>query len=293
MNLAAIDIGSNAMRLLVAEPRKTKNGLIVKKQALVRVPIRLGETVFSQGRVTPEKEAILVNAIKAYKLLMDTYNVRKYKAVATSAMREATNKDDVLKRVKLITGVDIHVISGRQEAEIIRETFSGTDLDKEKDYLYIDVGGGSTELSIIKHGLPQKSKSFQVGTVRLLQNLVDASVWKEIDKWLNENLDPKYPYIAIGTGGNINRVIKLFGTRKDRSITLDVIKEFHKDLQQLDIQERMDKYSMKLDRADVIVPALEIYTHVMQKAKITDIEVPKIGLADGIIYQIYKQMKLS
>ncbi len=291
MNLAAIDIGSNAMRLLIAEPRVIKNELEIKKISLVRVPLRLGETVFATGLVSLAKREMLRKSLIAYKNLMEVYQVQVYRAVATSAMREAKNGKDVLAYLERETGIHIDIISGRDEAEIVKETFASSALEAKRTYLYIDVGGGSTELSFIKDGKPIRSKSFKIGTVRVLQGLVDPKMWDELKDWVLLNTPKRGNLIALGSGGNINNLVKLLSnTLSPRNLSRAEIDAFYSEMKELNLKERQEKYGFKTDRADVIEPATKIYTKVMKWANIDTITVPKIGVADGIIAQLYKNL---
>lgn len=279
------------MRLLIAEPRVIDNELEIKKISLVRVPLRLGETVFSTGLVSLDKREMLRKSLIAYKNLMEVYQVRVYRAVATSAMREAKNGKEVLAYLEQETGVHIDVISGRDEAEIVKETFASSDLEAKRTYLYIDVGGGSTELSLIKDGKPIRSKSFKIGTVRILQGLVEPEMWDELKAWVLTNMPKRGNLIALGSGGNINNLVKLLSTTlSPRNLSRDQINDFYSEMKLLSLKQRQEKYGFKTDRADVIEPATKIYTKVMKWAKIEVITVPKIGVADGIIAQLYKNL---
>ena len=289
MRLAAIDIGSNAMRLLISEVRTAKGTDEMKKLTLVRVPLRLGETVFQTGVVSPAKSAMLIKSLLAYKMLMEVYDVRVFRACATSAMREARNQEAVLRQVFDATGIEIEVIEGKEEAQLIRSTYATQGLDVKEDYLYIDVGGGSTELSFVKHGVPRRSKSFPVGTVRMLNDRVKSGVWNNMGQWLRENTKGNKHLVAIGSGGNINKLVKLAPNTNGRARNMSTtdLQLVTRELAELSLEQRIEVYDLKRDRADVIVPAGQIYLHVLREAGIDNILVPKIGLSDGIIYDLY------
>lgn len=282
------------MRLLIAEPRIIENEIQAKKLSLVRVPLRLGESVFRTGKVSKQKEEMLTKSIQAYKLLMEVYDVKEFRAVATSAMREAKNGKAVIKRVEAETGVKIDLISGKEEAEIVKETFKSTHLENDRMYLYIDVGGGSTELSFIKNGKPIRSRSFKIGTVRLLEGLVENALWEDLEHWVKSNLPKREKVIALGSGGNINNLVKLLSTSlQPTKLATEQLNVFYDEMKELTPKQRTLKYGFRNDRADVIEPATRIYTEVMAWSNISEIIVPKIGVADGIIVNIYNKMDMA
>lgn len=282
------------MRLLIAEPRLIDNEIQAKKLSLVRVPLRLGESVFRTGKVSKQKEQMLTKSIQAYKLLMEVYEVREFRAVATSAMREAKNAKAVIARVKEETGVNIELISGKEEAEIVKETFKSTHLESDRIYLYIDVGGGSTELSFIKNGKPIRSRSFKIGTVRLLEDLVPNNLWEELEHWVKTNRPKREKIMALGSGGNINNLVKLLSTSlQPTKLEAQQLNLFYEEMKVLTPKQRTLKYGFRNDRADVIEPATRIYTEVMAWSNISEIVVPKIGVADGIIVNIYNKMDVA
>ncbi len=291
MRFGAIDIGSNAMRLLVAEAQEEDNHSVLKKLTLVRVPVRLGETVFTKGIITPIKIKKLSKSISAFKLLMEVYGVEDYRICATSAMREAQNQQEVLDKVKQLTGEDILVIDGQLEANLIHSTFETLVFDLSKDYLYIDVGGGSTELSLLKHGKPVKSKSFKIGTVRSLKKKVEDGDWQEMLDFATELGKKTKGLQAIGTGGNINKLVKLSPLNNLTGLDFGELAGIMHRLEKVGLKERMRLFDLKADRADVIIPAGHIYLDVMKAAGIEEILVPKLGLSDGIIYDLYKKYK--
>jgi exopolyphosphatase/guanosine-5'-triphosphate,3'-diphosphate pyrophosphatase len=286
LKAAAIDIGSNAIRLLISEVYEYNNEVKTNKLTLVRAPIRLGEDVFTKEEISPQKTELMVKAMQAFKNLMDVYGVKIYKAVATSAMREAKNGHQVAAEIEQKSGVKINIISGDLEANLINSTYSGLNLSSEKSYLYIDVGGGSTELTLLKGIRKIKSHSFKVGTVRLLQEKVKSRVWEDISNWLNKLEISPESVTAIGTGGNINKISKLMKA-PNGEIEVTEFEKMYDELVSVNTEDRKKIYNLKDDRADVIVPAAKIYLHVLRVAQINNIFVPKIGLADGIIASLY------
>lgn len=286
---AAIDIGSNGMRLLIAKVVELNGVTSVQKLSLVRVPIRLGEDVFNEGVISEEKKEKFIKAIKSYKLLMDIYQVKDFRAVATSAMREAKNGNEIANLIKKETDIDISLIDGKMEADLIFSTIYTQNINKSDSYLFIDVGGGSTEITIFNKGKRVESKSFKIGTVRLLQGKVEEENWKELDEWLNNVVNSDKDFKAIGTGGNINRYFKLSRNNHLEPVKLDVLNELYSDLNSLTKEERAEKYRLRYDRADVIVPAGKIYLTILERCGINEIIVPKIGLSDGIVYYLYKR----
>ncbi len=286
---AAIDIGSNGMRLLIAKVVENEGITSVQKLSLVRVPIRLGEDVFNSGIISEEKKELFIKTIKAYKLLMDIYQVKDFRAVATSAMREAKNGNEIAQIIKEETDIDISLIDGKMEADLIFSTIYTQNISKSDSYLFIDVGGGSTEITIFNKGKRVESKSFKIGTVRLLKDKVDQNNWDEMDKWLENVVNSDKDFKAIGTGGNINRYFKLSRNGHLEPVKTAVIDELYTDLNSMNSEERAKKYRLRYDRADVIVPAGKIYLSILKKCGIDEIIVPKIGLSDGIIYYLFKR----
>jgi exopolyphosphatase/guanosine-5'-triphosphate,3'-diphosphate pyrophosphatase len=292
MKLAAIDIGSNAARLLISEVILSNNRRPqFQKVNLVRVPLRLGFDVFDQGRISEEKEEMILNTIKAYKLLIDAYGVIHCKAAATSAMRHATNAKEILERVKKETGIPIEVITGDAEASLIYENHIAENLDKNHTYLYIDVGGGSTELTFFANGRLIFKRSFDIGTIRLLKNQVDDYLWSEMKDFVKRETKPYHDIMAIGSGGNINKIFSLSKRKEGKSLPLQLLKDYYKEFSSFSVADRIRIYKLREDRADVIVPALFIYVNVMRWANIEEIHVPKIGLADGLIQHLYDELK--
>ena len=292
MRLAAIDIGSNAARLLISDVILDSKGQPqFNKINLVRVPLRLGFDVFEKGKISDEKKYMIVQTIKAYKHLLNVYDVKDLKACATSAMRDATNSEEVLRKIKTETGIDINVISGDDEATYIYQNHIAENLDKEHSYLYIDVGGGSTELTFFSNGKLRYKESFNIGTIRLLKNMVTENDWTEMKDHLRNNTKSSLPMIAIGSGGNINKVFSLSKRKEGKPLSHELLKDYLKELSSFSVAERISLYKLREDRADVIVPALQIYVNVMRWANISEIYVPKIGLADGLIQSLYEELK--
>jgi len=292
LKLAAIDIGSNAIRLLINRIWQTEEGVKVIKESLIRVPVRLGEASFTTGHIGLQKEKKLIKTFKAFKNLMDIYEVEDFMVCATSAMREADNHKEIIKRVEEKTGIHIDVIDGKTEAELILSTMSLQKLELQGDYLYIDVGGGSTEISYIKNGVPKKSKSFKIGTVRLLKNKVEPQTWQRMSKWIADEVETidADNLIAIGTGGNINKLFKLAGIVGTKVIKTSQLQETVDLVNSLTYDQRIEQLSLKPDRADVIIPASNIYMHVLNQVGIKKMIVPKVGLSDGMILKLFKEL---
>jgi exopolyphosphatase / guanosine-5'-triphosphate,3'-diphosphate pyrophosphatase len=291
MKLAAIDIGSNAARLLISEASPKANGeMDFTKVNLVRVPLRLGIDVFATGTISQKRADSLVNTIKAYKLLLDVYEVKYLKAAATSAMRDSTNGLQILERVKHETGIDIRVITGQEEASYIYENHVAENLDKTKSYLYIDVGGGSTELTLFSGNRLIFKESFNIGTIRLMQHKVTEQHWQQMKDFLKSQIRGNNQVIAIGSGGNINKIFSLSKRKEGKPLSLDLLKDYYKEFSSFSVEERIHLYNLREDRADVIVPALQIYVNVMRWTDIMEIFVPKIGLADGLVRSLYNEI---
>ncbi|MBE14778.1 MAG: exopolyphosphatase [Dokdonia sp.] len=284
----AIDIGSNAIRLLIAnvieQPQKEA---IFRKSALIRVPIRLGEDVFKSGTISETNILRMIDAMKAFGLLMNAHHVVRYRACATSAMREASNGKAVAKRIKEAAQIDIEIIDGVEEAAIIAATDLYAVIDSQKNYLYVDVGGGSTEFTIFSKGELIVSRSFQVGTVRILNDLVSDRDWNVLEDWIKTYTAGYDSIDIIGSGGNINKIFKMSGRKIGKSISYLYLMGFYKDLQKMSYEQRIIDLGLNQDRADVILPATRIYLSAMKWAGSKQIFVPKIGLADGIIKSQY------
>jgi exopolyphosphatase / guanosine-5'-triphosphate,3'-diphosphate pyrophosphatase len=292
MRLAAIDIGSNAARLLISDVDLNNGKTEFNKINLVRVPLRLGFDVFEKKEISQEKTGMILHTIKAYKHLCEAYNVDHIKAAATSAMRDAANAQDVIDLVKQETGIIIEVISGSSEASLIYENHIAENLDKEHAYLYIDVGGGSTELTFFAGNKLVFSASFNIGTIRLLKEQVSEDLWEGMKEYIKrETRNYINNIIAIGSGGNINKIFSLSKRKEGKPLQIELLKDYYKEFSVFSLQERMQLYKLREDRADVIVPALQIYINVMRWANAQEIYVPKIGLADGLIQHLYADLK--
>lgn len=285
---AAIDIGSNAMRLLITNVVEQENlPTQFNKNALIRVPIRLGQDAFTVGEITEENIERMIDAMKAFKLLMKVYNVEKYKACATSAMREAYNGQEVTEIIKKKADIKIEIIDGRKEAAIIANSDLHQFITTEQTYLFVDVGGGSTEFSLFDQGKMVASKSFKNGTVRLLNNMVTDIVWDEIEKWIKLQVAPYENITLIGSGGNINKIFKLSGKVQEKPLSYMYLNSQLQNLNSLTYEQRIAELGLNQDRADVIIPALTIYLKAMKWSGATKIFVPKIGLSDGIVKAMY------
>nr|WP_314750906.1 ethanolamine ammonia-lyase reactivating factor EutA [uncultured Capnocytophaga sp.] len=285
---AGIDIGSNGVRLLIANVLEEEGKEpIFSKGSLVRVPIRLGADVFEQGKISPENTTRLKDAMEAYRLLMKVQGVEAYRACATSAMREATNGKEVVEEIAQQTGIFIEIIDGAEEAAIIANTDLHTLLEGDKNYLYIDVGGGSTEFTVYAQGEVRAARSFPIGGVRLLKGKADQQLWDKVKDWIHLYTKDLKDMEAIGSGGNINKISKSTGKRKDVPLTLHFLEGYLEQINQMTYEERIRDLELNPDRADILPLALPIYIKAMKWAKIKHILVPKVGLADGIVRQLY------
>lgn len=285
---AAIDIGSNAVRLLISNIIEEEgNPVMFKKNSLVRVPIRLGSDVFITKKISEENIQRLLDTMLAFKLLMKSHKVVKYKACATSAMREAINGKEVTKRVLKNSKIQIDIIDGETEGAIIAATDLHKFIDDSKTYLYVDVGGGSTEFTVIHQGNSVASKSFKIGTVRLLNDIVKKEAWQELEQWIKTQASFYDKIDVIGSGGNINKIFKVSGKAMGKPLTYFYLTSYYNTLQSYSYEERITILDLNQDRADVIIPAMRIYMSAMKWSGAKDIYVPKIGLADGIIKSIY------
>ena len=292
MRLAALDIGSNAVRLLIYEVSvKNQNEPVFNKLNLFRIPIRLGFDVFDTGYISKEKTDMLIETLMSFRHIINAYKVDHYKACATSAMREAKNAAQIIKLVKKETGLDIEVISGDYEASLIYENHIAENLSSGKSYMYIDVGGGSTEVSVFSNGGLAFYKSFNIGTIRLLKKKVSTSDWNEMRNAIKKETKNINSIISIGSGGNINKVFSMSKKKEGKPILISFLKGLHHEISSYSIEQRIDKFNLREDRADVIVPALLIYTNAMKWANSTEILVPKIGLADGLIHHLWEELK--
>lgn len=293
MKLAAIDIGSNAIRLLIEEVRQFNGEIRIDKVSLTRVPVRLGEDVFTTGKISDERIRQLVKTMRAFWYIMDVHQVEMFRACATSAMREAKNRKAVIAAVEREANFKIEILSGEEEANLIFSNYFSQNLNTKQDYLFIDVGGGSTELTLIKKGKRVKGQSFDVGTVRSLAGSNDKAAWKSIEKWLSSNGTKLDNLIAIGTGGNVNTLFKLQGKKPMEMLSNSEIKILYKQLSSVSLDERIFAFKLRPDRADVIIPACEIYLRIMEIGSIKQMIVPKIGLSDGMILHMAGQLKMD
>ncbi len=294
MRLAAIDIGSNAARLLITDVISGPQDLPqFIKTALVRVPLRLGFDVFDRGEISDGKVEKIIKTIKSYKLLLDVYEVKHLKACATSAMRDASNAREIIKKIKAETGIDIQIISGDNEASLIYENHVAESMTRDESYLYIDVGGGSTELTFFSDGQLIFKKSFNIGTIRLLKNQVNEASWDEMKEFIRSKAKGYHHVTAIGSGGNINKVFSISKRKDGKPLSLELLRDYYKEFSNLSLSQRISLHKLREDRADVIVPALLIYINIMRWADADDIYVPKIGLADGLIHSLYEEVRLK
>ncbi len=292
MKLAAIDIGSNAARLLITEVIKDDQGNErFYKLNLVRVPLRLGFDVFENQTISPQKEEHIIKTIRAYRALIDVYGVEHYKACATSAMRDASNGPAIIDHIKKETGIQIEIISGDQEASFIYENHIAENMDKDQSYLYIDVGGGSTELTFFNEGKLAYKKSFNIGTIRILKDQVTEANWEDMKETIRQFTKGAKSVTCIGSGGNINKIFSMSKKKDGKSLPLELLKDYHRELSSFTVSQRMRLYNLREDRADVIVPALSIYINIMRWADAKEIFVPKIGLADGLVHILYEEVK--
>lgn len=291
MRLAAIDIGSNAARLLIQDVSIINNTPSYTKINLIRIPLRLGFDVFNTGAIGRQKQEELIETMRIYKIAMDLHKVDHYRACATSAMRDAKNGLTLIRKIKREIGIQIEIITGTEEAQIIYENHLNANLNHTSNYLYIDVGGGSTEVTLMKSDEIKFKHSFNIGTIRLLNDQIEENQWKELRTTIKRICKNAGPLQAIGSGGNINKVFSLSKTKENKPLSLDLLERMYTNFSALKLEERIKKYNLKEDRADVIVPALYIYTQIMKHAGITEILVPKIGVADGIIKMLYEQYK--
>ena len=292
MKIAAIDIGSNAARLLINEVTEPKKGKPqFTKLNLLRIPLRLGMDVFTKGEIGKEREQMVIDSMIVFSSLMKIYKVEHFRACATSAMRDAKNGKEIIKQVKKSSGIDIEIITGDEEAALVFENHVAEALDKNAAYLYIDVGGGSTELMFYENGKMQYEKSINIGTIRLLDGLVNEDLWKELKEEIRKNINSKKPIVAIGSGGNINKIFSMSKTKDGKPMSSAYLKKYYKEMSVLSVAERMSKFNLREDRADVLVPALQIFNNVMTWSDIDKIFVPKISVADGLIHSIYEGLK--
>ena len=287
MNLAAIDIGSNAVRLLVSEAVPYRETVDFTKLTLLRIPLRLGVDVFQNGFIGEEKASALKKSIQAFQLIMDIYGVERFRACATSAMRDAQNGAELVKTIFQETGLQIDIITGKEEAAIIYDTHMMESEPEGETRLYVDVGGGSTELTMYSEGKRILQDSFNVGTLRLLNSQVPDKVWNDMKSAVKSSVKGVKNLSIIGSGGNINKLFSISKTKEGKSLSLTQMDTYYKSMSNLSVLERMHEYNLRQERAEVIVPALQIYTSILKWSDVNEIGVPRIGLADGLIRELY------
>lgn len=289
---AAIDIGSNAVRLLISTITEPEDkDPTFKKTSLVRVPIRLGEDVFVNGKISAFNMMRMRDTMKAFNLLMKSHQIERYKACATSAMRDAKNGQELAKLVKEESGIDIEIIDGEHEAAIIAATDLHTLIQDDKTYLYVDVGGGSTEFTLYAEGKTIASKSFKLGTVRILNDMIEPNIWEDVETWIKKETKNYTKISLIGSGGNINNIFKSSGKKMGKPLSYFYLSSYYQLLNSLTYEERISQLNLNTDRADVIIPATKIYLSAMKWSRARKVYVPKIGLSDGIIKSLYNDEK--
>ena len=291
MKFAAIDIGSNAVRLLFCNVFEGHGTPVFKKAELIRVPLRLGEDAFLHGSISEKKAEKLVTAMKAFRHLIKVYDAIDYRACATSAMRDALNGPEIVERIRKEAGINIEIIDGKMEADIIYSNHIAEQLDKDKAYLYIDIGGGSTELSVFSKGRVVASRSFNIGTIRMLHGQVTKETWNEMKSWVENRTKTYKGMMAIGSGGNINKLFKMSHKKEHKPLSYDRLKELYEKLSSYTLDERITMIGLNPDRADVIMPASKIVLTIMKTAEIDKMIVPQIGLSDGIVHLLYEAYK--
>lgn len=277
------------MRLLIADIIENQGSVSFKKTTLIRVPLRLGDDAFLNQYISDKKSLDLVKSMQAFRNLMDVYKVKDYMAFATSAMREAKNGAEVVKLVKEEANIDLEIIHGQKEAKIIYASHAEQNIDKNKTYLYVDVGGGSTELSLFSDGELYASKSFNVGTIRMLDNQDKEETWNDLRDFIRENTKAFKGICGIGTGGNINKLYKLSEEKGGQPLSFNKLKSLYNYLNSFSLKDRINVLGLNQDRADVIIPACEIYITVMKWANIKNIYVPSVGMVDGIIQTLIEK----
>jgi exopolyphosphatase/guanosine-5'-triphosphate,3'-diphosphate pyrophosphatase len=293
MKFAAIDIGSNAARLLLSNVFEDGEIVSFKKSSLIRVPLRLGFDAFSQKSISEKKIQKLVATMSAFKTLIDVHDVISWKAIATAAMREAENGPEIVERVERETGVKIEIVSGEEEASIVYSNHIAESLDPDKSYLYIDVGGGSTELTLFAEKKVWASYSFNIGTIRLINNQVSPADWKSLKDFVKKVANGHQPLVGIGSGGNINKLFKMSGKQEGKPLPTKKLLKLRDEISNLTVSERITQLGMNEDRADVIVHAANIFLYILKHAGIKKMLVPEIGVSDGIIHLLYEEFKAS
>jgi len=291
MKFASIDIGSNAVRLLFCNVFEEKGKAVFKKAELIRIPLRLGEDAFLRKKISKEKADRLVTTMKAFRHLISVHDVVAYRACATAALRIATNREDIIKRIRKEAGVDVNIIDGKTEASIIYANHAEENLEHDASYMYVDIGGGSTEVTLIHNGKCIESRSFTIGTILLLYNKVEKKYWLEFRQWIKDISDGKPLITAIGSGGNINKLYKMSDKKGNRPLPYKKLKLITAKIESYSTKDRISILGLNPDRADVIVPAAKILLAIMKSARIQKIVVPEIGLSDGIVRGLYAEYK--
>lgn len=290
MIFATIDVGSNAIRLLLTDVRAADGGEVVfERMTLLRVPIRLGDDAFSRGKISDDKIKMLVKTMCGFREIIDGFQVTDTMACATSALREAKNRDKIVQEIQKKAGIRLQIIDGKREAKLIYATHIEKNFDPRSSYLYIDVGGGSTEITFVGGG-KRKSKSFNVGCIRLKEGFVLKDAWKDMDLWLRKTV-PSKNVVGIGSGGNIRSLYFLSGKINHQPLELSELEEICEMLRSRTVEERISELGLKPDRADVIVPACAIYVHILKVCGIQTIHAPIIGLSDGMVHELYAKHK--
>lgn len=291
MKLASIDIGSNAVRLLLARVYEINGETMVKKESLVRMPIRLGDDAFTARRISAGKIDRLVETMRAFRFLIRAYESLDYVACATSALREAENGSEVVDRICDEADVHLEIIDGRREAEVLCLSRPSKLIARDRTYMFIDVGGGSTEITLFRNNETVNTASFRIGGIRILKGGVTESDWNEMKRWLKTNTKLMRPVTSIGSGGNINKVFRLARKREGQSIAYDKIKSIYDDIKNYSFEDRIRVLQLRPDRADVIVPACEIYLSAMKWTRSKEMYVPIAGLSDGLVYELYLKQR--
>lgn len=291
LKFASIDIGSNAIRLLFDNVFETHSGPVFKKALLVRVPIRLGEDSFIKGEISEDKVEHLIDCMKSFAFLMKAHEVISYRAFATSAMRDARNAGWIIQKIKEESGIAIEIISGEKEADVISSKFVPNHLKNKTQVVYVDVGGGSTEVTLIDQGQKAASRSFDIGTIRLLHQKVSFTEWANLTNWCKVNFHWHHDIPIIGSGGNINKIINLIEDANSKYVTVKQLRKLYDQMKPLDTDERIIRYMLNPDRADVIVPAMEIFLKIADLIGSSKIHVPQTGLSDGMVRSLYKEYK--
>lgn len=292
MKLAAIDIGSNAVRLLIVEViAYNKKDVHFNQINFLRLPLRLGTDVFQTGEISSQKAQQLVDAMHVFKCLLTFYGVKSLKACATSAMRDAKNSKKIIAEIKKQTGIKIKVISGEEESYLVHHYHITQNKDREHGFLYANVGGGSTDLMFFAGGKIKYTKSIDIGTIRISNNLVKQSDWDHMKEELKDHVKSRLPVVAVGSGGNINKIFSLSKIKEGKPLSLELLKKYYATFKKYSVKELIHNYDLREDRADVIVPAMQIYINMMRWAGIKEIYVPRIDLVDGLIHSLYDEVK--